>query len=71
MIDLEKYRLNKIKHNLTDLVTIEIELDSRDNLNCFAFTNKELEKLKQILAEYDKIEKMDALDLDRSNGAIF
>ena len=71
MIDLEKYRLNKIKHNLTDLVTIEIELDSRDNLNCFAFTNQELEKLKQILAEYDKIEKMDALDLDRSNGAIF
>ena len=61
MIDLEKYRLNKIRHSITDLVSVEIELDSRKDFNCFTFTDEELEKLKQILKEYDKIELLEKL----------
>ena len=61
MIDLEKYRLNKIRHSITDLVSVEIELDSRKDFNCFTFTDEELKKLKQILKEYDKIELLEKL----------
>ena len=61
MIDLEKYRLKKIRHALSDLVSVEIELDAKQNFNCFTFTNAELEKLKEILQKYDQIEKLNKL----------